>query len=231
VKAETTPPGPSLELRASRFDLVSHLADDLAHEIKNPLHAMVINLEVLRRRVGSGAVDAALERADVIEHELQRVHRLIDQVLQLLRPARDGVASAEVGGALEDIAPLVAIRARAARLAFRHEHAEQELYVGLPAESLKLAILAASAAAIAATRGTGGELALGYAAAGAMVRVTLTVTEAAPGLRAEDQVTFVNALAVANTLMQEGGGTASCADHTGGTGFTILLEIPAGGPA
>ena len=38
----------SFDLHASRYALLSRLADDLAHEIKNPLHSMVINLEVLR---------------------------------------------------------------------------------------------------------------------------------------------------------------------------------------
>jgi signal transduction histidine kinase len=33
---------------AERFALVRRIADDLAHELKNPLNAMVINLEVLR---------------------------------------------------------------------------------------------------------------------------------------------------------------------------------------
>src|ERR1700741_2799475 len=31
-------------LRANKLDLLERLADDLAHEIKNPLHSMVINL-------------------------------------------------------------------------------------------------------------------------------------------------------------------------------------------
>ena len=38
-------------IRENKLELVERLADDLAHEIKNPLHSMVINLEVLRRRL------------------------------------------------------------------------------------------------------------------------------------------------------------------------------------
>ena len=38
-------------IRENKLALVERLSDDLAHEIKNPLHSMVINLEVLRRRL------------------------------------------------------------------------------------------------------------------------------------------------------------------------------------
>ena len=44
-----------LDTRANRYDILSRLADDLAHEIKNPLNAIVVNLEVLRRKIETGA--------------------------------------------------------------------------------------------------------------------------------------------------------------------------------
>src|SRR5690606_31396497 len=75
--------------RAIRYDLVSRLADDLAHEIRNPLNAIVINLEVLRGRVQRGDTAAALERIAVVEQETRRLHLIVDRLLQLLRPERD----------------------------------------------------------------------------------------------------------------------------------------------
>ena len=57
------------QIRANRYELVSGLADDLAHEIRNPLHAIVINLEVLRLRVTRGDAPAALERTRSPEPE------------------------------------------------------------------------------------------------------------------------------------------------------------------
>src|SRR5688500_20395618 len=79
---------PAPDGRANRYDVVSRLADDLAHEIKNPLNAIVVNLEVLRRKLAAGAADAALERANVVDEEIARVHTLVDQLLQLVRPPR-----------------------------------------------------------------------------------------------------------------------------------------------
>jgi CheY-like chemotaxis protein len=76
-----------VSLRANKLDLLERLADDLAHEIKNPLHSMVINLEVLKRRlnrVKNGEVDDVLRYAGVLGEELDRVHRRIELLLRLL---------------------------------------------------------------------------------------------------------------------------------------------------
>src|SRR5690606_25840506 len=74
-----------LEVRANRMDLVARWADDLAHEIKNPLHAMVINLELVKRRAGSGDREPLVDRVEVVEAELHRVHHLVESLLRLVR--------------------------------------------------------------------------------------------------------------------------------------------------
>ncbi|HET7275344.1 MAG TPA: histidine kinase dimerization/phospho-acceptor domain-containing protein [Longimicrobiaceae bacterium] len=78
-------------LRTNKLDLLEQLADDLAHEIKNPLHSMVINLEVLKRRIDrSDAADSAdlMRYVSVLGGELERVNRRIELLLRLIRPSR-----------------------------------------------------------------------------------------------------------------------------------------------
>jgi phosphoglycerate-specific signal transduction histidine kinase len=103
------------QFRANRFALISRLADDLAHEIKNPLNSIVINLEVLKVRVTKGDAEAALDRAAVIEHELRRLHQLMDRLLQLLRPDREDAANLAVDATLDELLPLIEAQARLAR--------------------------------------------------------------------------------------------------------------------
>lgn len=103
------------QFRANRFALVSRLADDLAHEIKNPLNAIVINLEVLRVRVAKGNAGAAIERIGVIEHEVRRLHRLVDNLLQLIRPDREEASSLPLQMALDELLPLLEAQTRLAR--------------------------------------------------------------------------------------------------------------------
>lgn len=89
----THPPStdPMLQ-KVNRLGLIERLADDIAHEIKNPLHSMVINLEVLRRRLGrapEGESRDPLRYLGVLEEELQRLTERTDLLLRLARPARE----------------------------------------------------------------------------------------------------------------------------------------------
>ncbi|MGH7482072.1 MAG: histidine kinase dimerization/phospho-acceptor domain-containing protein [Longimicrobiales bacterium] len=108
-----------VELEAQRFELASRLADDLSHEIKNPLHAIVINLELIRRRIATQDGEAALTRLGVVEGELHRIHRLIDSLLRVMRPARPR-GSVDLGAVLEDLLPVLESEAKVGRAKLRH---------------------------------------------------------------------------------------------------------------
>lgn len=109
-----------LERRSNRMDLVARWADDLAHEIKNPLHAMVINLELVKRRASSGEPESLIQRAEVVEAELHRVHDLVDSLLRLVRPW-PGADLADVGQVFEQLLPVLGARMRVRRIDYEHE--------------------------------------------------------------------------------------------------------------
>lgn len=101
-----------LALRANKLDLLERLADDLAHEIKNPLHSMVINLEVLKRRVArADAADEVLRYIGVLAGELERVNRRIELLLRLSRPGR-GPESTTLNELVEELMELIQLEAR-----------------------------------------------------------------------------------------------------------------------
>lgn len=95
------------------------LAGRVAHEIKNPLNAVAVNLEVVRSRCERGNVEppAILPFATAAAGELERVARLIEALLALARPARrdlavlagpvitlyDALANAEGGSVVLDL--------------------------------------------------------------------------------------------------------------------------------
>src|SRR5215212_426801 len=106
------------QVRANRQEAISRLADDLAHELKNPLNAVVVNLELLRRRIQTGAVEPALERVTHIEHEVRRLHELLDPMLQLLRPSKSG-EPIELDLVIARMRPIIEAKCRVARI----EHA------------------------------------------------------------------------------------------------------------
>ena len=128
------------QFQANRYDLLSRLADDLAHEIKNPLNAIIINLEVLRVRVVKGQVPEALERAAVIEHETRRLHGLVDRLLQLLRPYREESGGLALDQVLDELLPLVEAQARLARNEFVVD-AEAAVFITMRRDLFKFAML------------------------------------------------------------------------------------------
>ena len=71
------------------------LAARVAHEIRNPLNAVAVNLEVVRSRCERGSVDppAVLPFATAAAGELERVSRLVDALLAVARPARNDLAA------------------------------------------------------------------------------------------------------------------------------------------
>ena len=176
---------PDYELTAARFALLSRLADDLAHEVKNPLHAMVINLEVLRRRVASSDAAGALERAAVVEHEIRRVHDIVDQLLRLLRPDPEGEAPVEPDDVLAEIVPLLDLRARLARVPFQYLPCGPGCPVRSPPAALKFAVLHLTEPLIrdAAARGAG--IAMTGSADAADVTLRIVARDGRPGQETE----------------------------------------------
>lgn len=139
------------EIRASRFELLSRLAGDISHEIKNPLHAMVINLELVRRRVEKGERDGALERVAIVEGEIRKVHDLAGALLEALRPPRADSDSCELLLLVEELVPLFAARARLARLDFGYHSEGHGAMVPLPADEARQILLILLDLAMAAT--------------------------------------------------------------------------------
>jgi signal transduction histidine kinase len=128
------------QFRANRFDIVSRLADDLAHEIKNPLNAIIINLEVLKVRVARGDADGATDRAGVIEQEVRRLHQLVDRLLMLMRPDRYEASNLPLDSALDEILPLVEAQAKLARNEFRTD-CSAAVFVQVRRDVFKFALL------------------------------------------------------------------------------------------
>ncbi|HVH11631.1 MAG TPA: histidine kinase dimerization/phospho-acceptor domain-containing protein [Longimicrobium sp.] len=101
-------------VRANKLELLERLADALAHEIKNPLHSMVINLEVLKRRLSRPPAEGndVLRYATVLGEELDRVSRRIELLLRLSRPDRGGPDDTTLNELVEEVMELVSLEAR-----------------------------------------------------------------------------------------------------------------------
>jgi signal transduction histidine kinase len=222
------------DLQANRFELISRLADDLAHEIKNPLHAMVINLEVLRRRLRAGDDDVALERAAVVEHEVLRVNTIVDHLLRLLRPDTGGVQPVGVAAILAEFVPLLELQARLARIEFHYQPAADEPIVAVDRADFKFAVLNLADALLASVRETGGRLAIAVDADPREVRVhfaaqaalAVETTGAAAGILSPTDRAD-SACAMAGELVRGSGGRVALQNRAdSGAVAAFLLVLP-----
>ncbi len=226
-----------LQVQANRFQLVSRLADDLAHEIKNPLHAMVINLELVKRRVQAGDVATALERADVVAAEVMRLNGLIDQLLQLLRPARRDEPVADVDALAGEVVPLLSQQARLLDVELVYHGIGTPVPASIRRDALKLVLMNLVASALERLRSSGGRVEVAAIRDADGVRLLVTDAGAGSSLDAQTRLsTSAGAgvdtelgLAVVRQLVAEAGGACGVArDEGGATVFAVRLPV---GPA
>jgi signal transduction histidine kinase len=162
-------------IRENKLGLVERLADDLAHEIKNPLHSMVINLEVLRRRIarleGVTGGEDLLRYTGVIATELERVNRRVELLLRMVRPQRETDDLTTLPEVLEELRELAELECERNEVELRMEVQEAIARADLPrglARQLVLSLVLHS---------------LDIAPPGSALEITSEITAAASRLR------------------------------------------------
>jgi signal transduction histidine kinase len=104
----------ALEKRAADAEALSamaRLALNLAHEIRNPLNAAILQLHLLGRHVDKLAVDdesrAALRhKAQIVGDEINRLSRLLTEFLELARPRGPARELVHLGKLVDDVLDL-----------------------------------------------------------------------------------------------------------------------------
>jgi two-component system, NtrC family, C4-dicarboxylate transport sensor histidine kinase DctB len=230
-----------LQVQANRLELFGRLADDLAHEIKNPLHAIVINLELVRRRVVQQQAQGALERAAIVEEELHRAHDLIDQTLHLFRPARAEERAFDADSVLREMEPLLVALCRVARARLRLVTGADRL-VPMQRSAFKHALLNLVENGLEAMAPAGGELRIRTSAEGGEFRLRVedegcgVAADLAEGIWVPGRTTRNGrsglGLAVARALVEAAGGRLDLeAGNAAGATFVIGIPAPVRGAA
>jgi len=81
------------------------LAANLAHEIRNPLNALSLNLEMLQEDVSRADLDS--ETARLARHEVNRLSQLVNDFLVYARPRPPMVKDCDAAGLLAEVGKLL----------------------------------------------------------------------------------------------------------------------------
>lgn len=114
----------SLVTYSQKLAALGRLTSGVTHEVKNPLNAMRIHLELLRVRLAQGAGPAGLSREiadnlDVIANEIQRLDRVVLGFLRFIRPQDLHLAPVDVNALLREVARVARPAAAAADVEIR----------------------------------------------------------------------------------------------------------------
>ncbi len=89
-----------------QYTEIARLAGALAHEIKNPLSTISLNMELLAEDFGGGESPRerrALRKVDVVQRECQRLQDLLDDFLNFAKVRRLKLQPSELSGQVKEV--------------------------------------------------------------------------------------------------------------------------------
>jgi len=96
----------SLLSYSAKLAALGRLTSGVAHEVKNPLNAMTIHLELLKERLGTSR-ELVQENLEVIGNEIKRLDRAVQGFLKFVRPQELALTSVDLNGLLRGLEALL----------------------------------------------------------------------------------------------------------------------------
>jgi PAS domain S-box-containing protein len=123
-----------------RLSAIGRLTSGVAHEVKNPINAIVVHLEVLRNKLRELDPDTS-RHLDVIGSEIRRLDRVVQLLVDFTRPVELRLAQVDLRRAVEDVAVLVGPEAAIHGVSVQRTLAAEALPVNVDVDMIKHALL------------------------------------------------------------------------------------------
>ena len=219
---------------ADRLAAISRISGGVAHEVKNPLNAILLHVEVARTRLARGEMDVT-PQMEVISREILRLDRVVKTFLDFTRPVELNYQVVALRDVLKEIVDLARPQAEAEKIRMVVQQDPDGVEVKLDRDLFKQAILNVMVNAMQSMVG-GGELRVECAADGDTVEIRISDTGAGipPELREKIFRLYFTTkqggsgigLAMTFRIVQLHDGTIDFTSEPGkGTTFVIRLPI------
>jgi signal transduction histidine kinase len=125
---------------SARLTAINRVTSGVAHEIKNPLNAIAIHLEVLRSRLASDDAETQTE-VEIISREISRLDRVVKGFLSFTRPVEVSLDSLDLVPLVYEVAELVAPHAATPGVDIIVSHNTQEAMAMIDRDLFKQAVM------------------------------------------------------------------------------------------
>lgn len=230
---------------AERLSVLGTLAAALAHEIRNPLEALNLNLELLERNLGAPEAQAGQDEKrrkylGILESEISRLSGIVENFLSFARPSRKATSRLRLGEVLKGVTDLIANQAASRNVQVLLVADGTPIVVEGSEDQLKQAFLNVIINSLEAMP-NGGRLVVSAASAEAVdsapALATIRIEDTGEGIPADRMGRLFDpffstrphgtglGLTIAHRVIQDHGGKIQV-ESTPGRGTTFTVELP-----
>jgi signal transduction histidine kinase len=222
---------------AERLAELGTLTGGLAHEIKNPLSTVGLNLQLLREDLdpSNPAYSRLISRLSTVQQETGRLREILDDFLRYAGRIEIERKPVELNRLLEELVDFLSPQAGLQRVQLRMKRAPQEITAAVDPKLVKQAVLNLMLNGLQAMP-TGGEMIL--ALSNGDGQAVIDVIDTGPGISPETVEKIFQAyystkkggtglgLAMAKRIAEEHGGSIAVQSEIGkGSNFSLRLPL------
>jgi len=125
---------------ADRLSAISRISGGVAHEVKNPLNAILVHVELARSKLRRGDTDVTPEM-EIIAREILRLDRVVKTFLDFTRPVELNLSRVPIEQLVSEIAELALPQAEASKIHVEVQEEAEGVEVRVDRDLIKQAIL------------------------------------------------------------------------------------------
>jgi len=131
--------GDEIEM-SRRLSASGRLTRGVAHEVKNPINAIVLHLQLLQNKLSQQEPDTR-RHIDIIDSEIHRLDRVVQTLVDFTRPRNLHLEEVDLRRLLDDVAQLAAPDAEQHGVTIDRQRATESLPVKVDVDLMKQALL------------------------------------------------------------------------------------------